>query len=118
MTNFKILPFEKKNNNVVLIGKTGVLRITKQLAFQLQIQKQDKWIFVSDNDEKTPKKGIYLLKATNELSFHSRKMNLINGSWSLDAKPLLNEYKLKTPLKCEIELFNDDKNKGIRLLIP
>ena len=57
----------------------------------------------------------YLIKSN--FSKVGKKLTLINGTFTLDVKPIIKEINIKLPVKCKIEKFVDNDNEGLKLSI-
>lgn len=115
--NLKVINKTPENTTIGYIGKTGVLRIKERDTQKLGISKAQKWLFCLDLDETAFKKYIYLIKAESDGFNNSKKMTANNGSYFIDVNILLSELKLKVPIRCAIEAFNESDYNGLRVKI-
>lgn len=116
--NLKILNFKKQKEELMLIGKTGYLRIKKDFAKKHSFNKQDQWVFAIEttSDSLLEKNNIYLLRNYKENPACSKKMVCINNSWSIDANILIEELNLSTPLCCKLSFFKDKNLEGFNII--
>lgn len=109
-----LTPDNKRKFKDALIGKTGVIRFTKDFASRNKLIKNEYYILGVDEEEK-PLQSIYLLKTNDK--FNGLKMQLINGTWLIDSKNIFEKAKIKVPVKCKIEPTKVNDLEGFLLKI-
>lgn len=106
----------KIEQGFALIGKTGQIRLKAAFAQSMGFKKDERWLLGTDADEK-PIKHLYIVRPKKEEQHNGFKMQYQNKSWFLSGKTVVNELKLKVPLKCRVEPFEKEDIKGFRLVL-
>jgi hypothetical protein len=116
--NLKILKFNNNDQDYTLIGKTGQFRFKIEFANRFKFEKKDIWVMAVDTEEINKNKQVLLLKNPNAMERLGKKMIKINNSWSIDATPIIKEFKLSIPVKCRIESYKAEGYEGFKIEIP
>lgn len=113
--NLKIILPEKKIEDTVLIGKTGFLRIKSSFAKKYNLSKSEKWVVGVDSEEAGLKKNIYLFRSGINNNHLGKKMLEINNSYSFDMNLLIQQLKIKAPVTCKMQPFEQDEYSGFQI---
>lgn len=104
-----------KEKNSVLIGRTGVIRFSKDFANKHKFIKNENWLLGLDEDEKI-NKHIYIFRAKDRIDGY--KMKLIGGNWSLNGSAILANTNIKVPFKCKVAPIELNNYEGFVLSFP
>ncbi len=110
----RILENSLKKPDTVLIGKSGILRISNSFALNMNFSKDETWQVAIDTDE-VDLKHLYFFKAKANDKNNAWKLLNINNRWVIDIANVAKEYKIALPQKCLIEKYSVDKNEGFRI---
>jgi hypothetical protein len=115
--NLNIIQNNTQKKDIILIGKTGQIRIKSEFAKGAGLNKNDRWEVANDMDETGPERFIYLLKCCNTTVKRGKKMVIQKSAWSLDVKMAVNQLSVSIPMKSQIEIFKNENIDALRFKI-